>query len=294
MKLVNFIEPSGTQSSGIIDSDDMIRDARHLVPAGADLVSLILDGATPALTSLLEAPPAYPRFSLDEVQLLPPIVNPGKIICVGLNYREHAEEGKAPQFEHPTVFVRFADTQVGHGGSLVIPVESASLDYEGELAIVIGRGGRRIPRAKAMSHILGYSCYNDASVREWQRHTRQWTPGKNFPATGAFGPFLVTPDEVDDITQQELTTTVNGEVRQRIGISSMIFDIAELVAYISTFTELGPGDVIVTGTPSGVGTFHVPPRYLEQGDVVEVSITGVGTLSNPVVRELELVGGSNS
>jgi 2-keto-4-pentenoate hydratase/2-oxohepta-3-ene-1,7-dioic acid hydratase in catechol pathway len=224
-----------------------------------------------------------PDLKLSRVTLRPPIPNMApKIICVGLNYREHQQEtGRSPT-DHPTLFVRFPNSQMAHEQPMLLPRESDKLDWEGELAVIIGRGGRRITRDKAMSHIAGYSCYNDGSVRDWQRHTTQFTPGKNFPSTGGFGPYLVTPDEVGDITKQTLTTRVNGVVKQKATIDLMIFDIPALITYISTFTELVPGDIIVTGTPGGVGFARTPQEFLKVGDVVEVEITGVGLLRNAV------------
>ncbi|MFM8356546.1 MAG: fumarylacetoacetate hydrolase family protein, partial [Gammaproteobacteria bacterium] len=183
----------------------------------------------------------------------------------------------------PTIFARFANAQVGHEQPMVRPHESATLDFEGEIAIVIGRAGRRIPRADAMSHIAGYSIYNDGSVREYQRQTSQFTPGKNFMATGGFGPWLMTPDEVGDPQRLELTTRLNGAVMQHATSDLMVFDFAAIIAYCSIFTELVPGDVLVTGTPGGVGVARKPPLFMDAGDVVEIEVKPIGVLRNPVV-----------
>lgn len=224
-----------------------------------------------------------PLSSIDTYR--PAVADPERIACIGLNYEEHRVEAGRAKTVKPTVFLRLASSQTGHGQPIVVPSElSEGLDYEGEIAIVIGRGGRRIPEAQALSHVFGYAPYNDASARAWQAHSTQWTAGKNFPATGAFGPFLVTPDEVTGRVLR-LTTRLNGQVLQQADTSMMIFPIPELVAYISTFTELQPGDVIVTGTPGGVGFKRSPPVLMKDGDIVEIEVEGVGTLRNPVVSE---------
>ena len=226
-----------------------------------------------------------PDADLDTVAFLPVIANPDKIICVGLNYEMHRKETGRPEVEHPTLFTRFANTQIGHGQPIIKPASSDALDYEGELAVVIGRAGRHIGEDEALAHIAGYACYNDASVRDWQRHTSQFTPGKNFPATGPFGPYLVTTDEVPDPTRLTLVTRLNGTEMQRATTDTLIFSIPRIIAYISAFTELVPGDVIATGTPGGVGFKRQPPVFMKAGDVVEVEITGLGVLRNPIVDE---------
>lgn len=224
-----------------------------------------------------------PGLALADVELLPPIPDPGKIVCAGVNYRAHRDEAARPAAAHPTLFTRFADSQIGHGAPALKPAVSERFDYEGELAVVIGVSAHGIDPASAWSRIAGYACYNDLSARDWQRHSSQWLPGKNFPGTGAFGPWLVTADEVPDVSTCTLQTSVNGEVRQRASVADLIFGIPELLAYISAFTALHPGDVVVTGTPGGVGLFREPPSFLEPGDVVDVEITGIGRLTNEVV-----------
>ena len=226
-----------------------------------------------------------PSFALVEVEFLPVLPDPAKILCVGLNYENHRRETGRSQVAHPTIFTRFADSQIGHGALITRPKESTQLDYEGELAIVIGTGGRRIPAASAIEHVAGYSCYNDASVRDWQAHTIQFTPGKNFPGTGAFGPWLVTPDEFGLPGPQRVQTRLNGRVMQDAVLAQMIFPIEVIVEYCSTFTPLSPGDVIVTGTPGGVGAKRTPQVFMEPGDQIEVEVEGIGILSNNVVSE---------
>ena len=224
-----------------------------------------------------------PDLLLGDVTLLPVIPDPAKILCIGLNYRTHVAETRRPDAAYPTVFVRFADSQVAHGQPLVRPAGCIQFDYEGELAIVIGRGARNVSEDEAMGYVAGYACYNDATARDWQRHTSQFTPGKTFPGTGAFGPALVTPDEVGDWTKLPIATRLNGETVQQATLADLIFPIPRLIAYCSTFTPLAPGDVIVTGTPGGVGDRREPPLYMQPGDMVEVDLGVVGCLRNTVI-----------
>jgi len=224
-----------------------------------------------------------PEFSTADVTFLPPITDPSKILCVGLNYAKHQAETGRPDVDHPTIFTRFADSQVGHLQPMIKPDQSVRFDYEAELAVVIGQGGRFISEDDALSHVAGYACYNDGSIRDWQRHTSQFTPGKNFPGTGAFGPYLVTPDEVGDYRKLPIESRLNGEVMQKATLADLIFPIPRLLSYISEFTALSSGDVIVTGTPGGVGDRREPPVYMVPGDVIEVDIGIVGTLVNPIV-----------
>ena len=220
-----------------------------------------------------------------DAPLLPVIPAPGKILCVGLNYETHRAETKRPEVANPTIFTRFADSQVAHRQPMVKPAVSERFDYEGELALVIGRPGRRIPEARALEHVAGYACYNEGSVRDWQRHTMQFTPGKTFPGTGAFGPYLLTRDAAPDYRLLSIETRLNGETMQSASLADLIFPIERLIAYISSFTPLSAGDVIVTGTPGGVGDKREPPVYLTPGDRVEVEIGPLGVLSNPVIAE---------
>jgi 2-keto-4-pentenoate hydratase/2-oxohepta-3-ene-1,7-dioic acid hydratase in catechol pathway len=222
-------------------------------------------------------------IALSEIDILPPIVNPGKIICVGTNYESHRVETAREKTTRPPLFLRTAETLVPDGAPLLCPVESTMFDFEGEIAIVMGRSARRVARESALDYVFGYSCFNDASVRDWQRHTHQWTPGKNFDATGGFGPYLVTKDEVGPPEDLHLTTRLNGQIVQYACGDQMIFSIAEIIEYVSTFTTLRPGDVIATGTPGGVGALRVPPLFMTSGDRVEVEVSRVGLLSNPVM-----------
>ncbi|MGH8222334.1 MAG: fumarylacetoacetate hydrolase family protein [Woeseiaceae bacterium] len=282
MRLVSF-EHSGRPSWGAMTGEGIVDLRSALGERYADLRSVLRAGALAAVESAVSA--ARPSFDADEITFLPVLPNPEKILCIGLNYEMHRRETGRNVTEYPTVFTRFADTQVGHGGSLVRPLASNEFDYEGELAVIVGKRGRHIPKAAAMSHVAGYSCYNDASVRDFQRHSSQFTAGKNFPATGGFGPCLVTPDEVGDAHALPIRTILNGEVMQSANTSQLIFDIPTLIAYLSTFTELRPGDVIATGTPGGVGFKRDPQVFMNPGDEIAVEISKVGTLVNRVVSE---------
>ena len=283
MKLAS-LAVNGRHSVGVVD-DEEIADVGAVL--GSDLKSLLAaDGLARARAAVSQAA----RIPLADALLLPVIPNPGKIFCVGHNYETHRQETGRDKTEHPSIFVRFADSQIGHGAPLLLPAVSTMFDYEGELAVVIGKGGRAIPAERALEHVAGYSCYNDASVRDWQWHTRQFTPGKNFPGTGAFGPWLVTADEIPDPSLLSVTTRVNGQVMQSQPTADMIFPIPIIIAYLSQFTPLSPGDVIVTGTPGGVGAKRQPPVWLQDGDLVEVDIPQVGLLANPVRAEKRVQG----
>ena len=229
-----------------------------------------------------------PRYGLGEIDFLPVIPNPQKIFCVGLNYEEHRKETGRTVVSHPTIFARFANTQTGHKTNILRPRVSTNLDFEGELAIIIGKPGRYIPRERAFDHIAGYACYNDGSIRDWQHHTHQFTPGKNFPNTGGFGPWMVTPDEFTDFEARRIVTRLNGEVVQQATFGEMLFDLPTLVEYCSSFNPLVPGDVIVTGTPGGVGVKRTPPLWMKPGDLVEVEIDGIGVLQNGIADEAEI------
>jgi 2-keto-4-pentenoate hydratase/2-oxohepta-3-ene-1,7-dioic acid hydratase in catechol pathway len=224
-------------------------------------------------------------IALADVAFLPPVADPAKILCVGINYLTHVQETGREVPKFPMIFTRFADTQTGHEQPLVRPLASAKLDFEGELAVVIGRRARHVKAADAYGYVAGYACYNDGSVRDWQKHSIQFIPGKNFPQTGGFGPCLVTADEVGDPSQLELVTRLNGEIVQHARTDDLIFSIPALIEYCSTFTELQPGDIIVTGTTGGVGAFRQPPLWMKHGDVVEVEISRVGLLRNTVADE---------
>lgn len=225
----------------------------------------------------------------EAVRFLPPL-SPGKIICVGLNYADHTAESSIQQPDYPTLFGRFASSLIGHGAPIVRPTVSEALDFEGELVAVIGRGGRHIPQSSALDHVAGYSIFNDGTIRDYQFRTPQWTIGKNFDGTGAFGPAFVTADELPSgASSLKLETRLNGTVMQKASTSDLIFDVATLVALISVGITLLPGDIIVTGTPSGVGAARKPPVYMKPGDVCEIEIEGLGVLRNPIVQEVERV-----
>ena len=271
MRLASFRDAAGREGFGRLDGDRIFR-------LGNCLKAALAAGSVAAL-------PDGEGLALADVTLLPPIPQPGKILCVGMNYASHRDEMGRTQMAHPAIFTRWADTLVAHGNPLVRPCESACLDYEGELAVVIGKPARLVSEGEAMDYVAGYAVFHDASVRDWQRHNIQFTPGKNFPGTGGFGPALVTPDEAGDIPAQRVQTRLNGHLVQDQPVSDLIFSIPALIAYCSTFTTLLPGDVIATGTPGGVGEKREPPLYMKGGDRVEVSIGSVGTLVNPVVDE---------
>lgn len=225
-----------------------------------------------------------PAIDMTDVTYLPVLSAMGrKIVCVGLNYRDHSAESGYATPDHPALFARFASSLVGHGAPLLRPAESRQFDYEGELVAVIGRGGRRIARHDALEHVCGYSIFNDGSVRDFQHRTPQWTLGKNFDGTGAFGPQLVTADELPaGAAGLRLVTRLNDQVVQEASTSDLVFDVATLVSCISEAMTLEPGDLIVTGTPAGVGAARKPPLWMKAGDICEVEIEGLGLLRNPV------------
>ncbi len=276
MKFISY-SVAGEESFGVVVGDSIV-DLKSRTGA-VNLKALIAGGLGDVVGLIAEAGPDH---ALSDVTYLPVIADPGKIICVGLNYEEHRIETGRPKADHPTMFTRFADTQVGHMQPVIKPDFSDMIDYEGELALVIGKGGRFISEAGALDHVAGFACYNDVSVRDYQNHTAQFTPGKNFPGTGAFGPFLVTPDEVGPLGEQRIQTRLNGQVVQDAHLDQMIFPVPRLIAYASTWTILSPGDVIVTGTPGGVGMKRTPPLFMKSGDEVIVEIEKVGTLVNTV------------
>jgi 2-keto-4-pentenoate hydratase/2-oxohepta-3-ene-1,7-dioic acid hydratase in catechol pathway len=281
LKVVSF-EHRNRLSYGVVDGDDSVADAGAVLGGRhAGVLSVLQSGA---FTELSEAARRAPVIPLADVTLLPPVASP-RIFCIGVNYRDHRAEMGHDDVPYPTIFVRFASSLVGSGTAMVRPLESDRLDYEGELAVVIGRAGRRITRADALSHVAGYACFDDGSVRDYQRHTSQFTAGKNFDRSGAFGPWLVTADELTDPSGLAIETRVNGEVRQQSNTDLLINDVPAILAYVSEFTELLPGDVIATGTPGGVGAARTPPVFLRAGDVVEVEIERVGLLRNEIAME---------
>lgn len=245
-----------------------------------------LTGGLADLVGLAETLATAPLLDPAAIALLPPVPRPGKILCVGLNYADHsAESGFVPP-DYPTVFARFPASLVGAGTPLVRPNASDKFDYEAELVVVIGRGGRHIAKADALAHVAGYSLGNDGSIRDYQRKSPQWTMGKNWDASGAFGPELVTPDELPEGCRGlRLTMHVNGVELQSGSTDDMIFDVATLIATLSEVMTLAPGDVIFSGTPAGVGQARVPPAWLKPGDECVVALEGLGRLVNRVIQE---------
>lgn len=283
MKLASFIT-AGRASYGIVHPDGFVDLGARLGTRYPDLRSLL--AAEHGLAEARECDTQQADLRAADVRFLPVVPNAGKIWCIGVNYADHLAETKIARAAHPTVFMRYAQSQVGHLEPLLLPPESQQFDFEGEVALVIGRGGRRIAAERAWEHIAGYACYNDGSMRDWQFHTTQWAPGKNFAASGGFGPWMTTADELDPRAQPlTLTTRLNGEVVQHADTNSLIFSIPEIVAYCSTLLPLDPGDVIVTGTPGGVGMAREPKLFMKPGDVVEVEVSGVGVLRNAVAAE---------
>lgn len=276
MKYASYLNPAGVATWGSVE-DGAVTD---LGPTGAGVADCLRSAIQAGVLATASSDGA-PVYDEDGITFLPVIPDPGKIICVGTNYAAHqAESGIAPAI--PPIFTRFADTQIGHLAPARLPAETEQFDWEGELAIVIGAEVDHAPASEGWSKVAGVAIYNDLSARDWQRKSGQWTPGKNFPGTGAFGPYFVPMSDFDDIEARKLVTRVNGEVRQQATLGDMVFGVPELLEFISTWTVLRPGDVVVTGTPGGVGLFMDPPTFLADGDVVEVEIDGLGVLRNAV------------
>jgi 2-keto-4-pentenoate hydratase/2-oxohepta-3-ene-1,7-dioic acid hydratase in catechol pathway len=279
MKLISFLN-QGVPAYGAVVGEHVL-DLTPLLGAQApDLKTLLAKGLTGAAAEAVRT--HTPTLRFDQLELLPVIPNPGQIFCIGLNYGEHVRETGREITETPVIFLRVPDSQVAHGQDIVRPPESHRLDYEAEIAVVIGQGGRRIREEDAWNHIAGYACYNDGSVRDWQVATSQWTPGKNFYRTGGFGPWMVTSDEIAPGRVMRLQTVLNGQVLQDTTTDKMIHNIPRQIAYISTFTPLSPGDVIVTGTPGGVGNKRTPQIFMKPGDTCEIVVDAIGTLRNGV------------
>jgi 2-keto-4-pentenoate hydratase/2-oxohepta-3-ene-1,7-dioic acid hydratase in catechol pathway len=276
MKFATFDSADGPQV-GLVE-DDKIRVVTDDSWSGGKTLRAIIERGE------MVAAAAHPgqTMPLAGVRLLPPVTDPPRIWCVGVNYHEHRIETGRDPTEQPTIFTRTAQSQVGHGAALSVPTVSDRMDYEAEIAIVIGKPGRAIALADAIDHVAGYSCYNDVSIRDWQRHTTQWIPGKNFEGLGAFGPWLVTPDAMPAPDAMRVTARLNGAVVQDAVASDMIFSIAEIIVYLSTFTTLLSGDVIATGTPGGVGAKRTPPLWMKAGDTIAIEVAGVGVLTNPI------------
>lgn len=280
MKLVSYTA-DGRAQFGVVKGGGIVSLTGRI--GAVDLKDLLAQGGMKDAAAF--AAKRDVDHALADVKFLPVIPNPDKFLCIGLNYEGHRIETNSPLSQHPQVFTRWNDTLTGHEDVMVRPAGSDALDYEGELAIVIGRTARRVSEADALSVVAGYCCFNDGSVRDWQKHTSQFTPGKNYPKTGALGPWLVTADEVPDPGALTLKTRLNGKVMQEDSTGGMTFDCRQIIAYCSAFTELHPGDVIVTGTPSGVGYRRTPPVFMRPGDVVEIDISSIGVLRNHIRGE---------
>jgi 2-keto-4-pentenoate hydratase/2-oxohepta-3-ene-1,7-dioic acid hydratase in catechol pathway len=278
MKLLSFTA-GGTDWFGAVRDDGVV--ALNDKVGQPDLRSALAAGAMGKMREAAGA--AKPDFALDAIEFRPVIPRPDKILCAGVNYRAHAAEVGRELPKQPSMFIRFTDTLVGHGGALIRPNVSDNFDFEGELALVIGKGGRHIKAERALDHVAGYTCFVDGSVRDYQKFSV--TSGKNFPGTGPLGPWLVTPDEIPDPSQLTLTTRLNGTQVQHATTDQLIYTIPQIIAFCSDFTALSPGDVIATGTPEGVGHGRKPPLWMKPGDVLEVEISKIGVLRTRVVDE---------
>ena len=282
MKLVTYATGAGT-SFGAVAKDGVVDLARR-----TKFRSLFDALRAGALAELAKASAANVDTPLEGLQYLPPVLTPEKIICVGINYANRNAEYKdgTDEQKYPSLFYRAPNSLVGHDQPVVRPKESKQLDYEGEIVLIIGKEGRRIPRERALDYVAGVTLCNEGTIRDWVRHGKfNTTQGKNFDASGSIGPWLVTADEIDWAKPFELTTRVNGEVRQHDTTDNMIFDFRYLLSYISTFATLKPGDVIVSGTPTGAGARFDPPKWLAPGDVIEIEASRIGVLRNPVADE---------
>jgi 2-keto-4-pentenoate hydratase/2-oxohepta-3-ene-1,7-dioic acid hydratase in catechol pathway len=272
------IQLDGKPVWGRVEGDEIIVPDKAFLHAKPTLQDAIAAGSLGMLTDVRESA----RVPVAEAVFNPLLPNPGRIICVGINFKAHMKEMGRDEPEYPWLFVRWGASQVGHKQPLIHPGVSEKYDFEGELALVIGKTARHVQAKDALDYVAGYTCFMDGSVRDWQNHGSQFTPGKNFHQSGSFGPWLVTSDEIPDPSVLKLETRLNGAIMQQAPISDLKFDVPALIEYISTFAELQPGDVISTGTPGGVGFARKPPVWLKDGDTLEVEVDGVGVLSNPV------------
>ena len=272
----------GIKSFGVV-TDDGVIDAKPLAGGPQSLKDAIAAGSMDMIAEAAVKRSA--DHSIDEVEFLPVIPDPDKIIAVGLNYRSHVLEGGRDIPEWPMIFTRFANSQVGHGQPMIKPNVSEMFDFEGEMAVIIGKSCRHVSEADALSVVAGYACYNDGSIRDYQRHTSQFVPGKSFYKSGAFGPWMVTTDEIPDPGALTLMTRLNGKEMQHATTDDLLFSIPQLIHYLTTVTELVPGDVIVSGTTGGVGCYRDPPVFMKDGDIIEIELDKIGVLRNPVVNE---------
>lgn len=287
MKLLSFVH-QGRETWGALSGQDAVIDLGKTMPEYPTLADYIASGAY--LNAQAHVANRTPDAKLSDITFLPVITKPEKIVCAVRNYMDHHQEVLAAGMqrelsEEPPIFLRVWRSQVAHGQPIICPKVSHTLDWEGELAVIIGKAGRNIAQEDAFDHVAGYACYNDASVREWQFHAKQIASGKNFESTGGFGPWMVTADEIAPNQQLKLVTRLNGEVVQSSHTGHMIFPIAKLISYASTIFTLVPGDVIATGTPAGVGWSRKPQWFMKPGDICEVEIEGIGTLVNPIAAQ---------
>ena len=280
MKLASYLS-YGVETFGVVIGDGVVTLGGRLKGGYRTLREAIAAGALDEIRKVAKG--ARADRKLDDIRFLPVILNPAKILCAGINYRSHAAETGRELPQQPSMFIRFADTLVSHEGEMIRPKVSTNFDFEGELAVVIGRGGRHISPDRAIDHIAGYTCFIDGSVRDYQKFSV--TAGKNFPGTGPLGPWLVTTDEIPDPTKLVLTTRLNGQEMQRSGTDLLIYSVPQIIAFCSDFTQLHPGDIIATGTPEGVGHRRNPPLWMKSGDVLEVEISNIGTLRVRIVDE---------
>ena len=281
MKFISFLH-KGNEKFGVSD-DKFITDLTGKINGCRSLKELIekkeIDNAKKYIESSKD------HIGEDQIKYLPVITKPDKIICVGLNYKDHVDEIEIALEKNPVIFLRLADSQTAHKENILLPKVSKKLDYECELAVIIGKNGKHIEKENALDFVIGYSCYNDCTVRDWQQHTSQFTMGKNFEKTGSFGPHMILSDTIQDYRSLGIQTRLNGQVLQKAKLNQLIFDVPTLISYISKAMPLRAGDVIVTGTPGGVGFKRNPPIYMKHGDKVEVEISKIGILANNVINE---------
>ena len=280
MKLASYVV-GGEELFGVVRGDGVVTMNERLEGRADSLREALAGNLLPQMREV--AANTHPDHKLAELEFLPVIPDPDLIACAGINYRSHASETGREIPKQPSMFLRRANTLVGHEGEMIRPTVSSNFDFEGELTVVIGRGGRHIPIERALDHVAGYTCFVDGSVRDYQKFSV--TSGKNFPGTGPLGPWLVTADEIPDPTKLTLMTRLNGQEMQRSGTNLLIYSIPQIIAFCSDFTPLSPGDIIATGTPDGVGHRRNPPLWMKPGDVLEVEITGIGTLRTRIVDE---------
>ncbi len=281
MKFISFLH-KGNEKFGVSD-DKFITDLTGKINGCRSLKELIEKNQIYNAKKYVESNKDH--IDEDQIKYLPVITKPDKIICVGLNYKDHVDEIEINLEKNPVIFLRLADSQTAHKENILLPKVSKKLDYECELAVIIGKNGKHIEKENALDFVIGYSCYNDCTVRDWQQHTSQFTMGKNFEKTGSFGPHMILSDTIQDYRSLGIQTRLNGQVLQKAKLNQLIFDVPTLISYISKAMPLRAGDVIVTGTPGGVGFKRNPPIYMKHGDKVEVEISKIGVLTNNVINE---------